>query len=128
MTLLLDTHVLLWLINSPERISDTASRALRSRENELVVSAASLWETALKIESGKLDVPMTSDYVDGHMSDIGISRVLDISPTHIYTMLSIPRIHSDPFDRLLAAQSISENMRLVTADRIFKKYPVNVLW
>jgi len=112
----------------PQRISSAAYRALHSQDNELVFSSASLWELALKFEARKLHLPLGRDFIDKWLNDIGISRVLDVSPSHIYTMLSIPRIHADPFDRLLAAQSITENMRLVTADRIFSKYPVNVLW
>lgn len=128
MTLLLDTHVFLWLISAPERVSAPANRALRSKDSELVFSCVSLWEMALKVEARKLDLPLNRDFVEERLRDIGIARVLDITPRHVYAMLSIPRIHADPFDRLLAAQCIAENMRLVSADRVFGKYPIEVLW
>jgi PIN domain nuclease of toxin-antitoxin system len=128
MILLLDTHVFLWIIAEPDKISAPANRALRSKDNELVFSCVSLWEMALKVEARKLDIPLSRDFIDDRLRDIGITRILNVTPKNIYTMLSIPRIHPDPFDRLLAAQCISENMRLVSADRIFRKYPIDVLW
>lgn len=128
MSLLLDTHVLIWTMMDPHKLSRTASTAMRSKENELIVSAVSLIEIAIKVQSGKLQIPMSRDYMSEHFSEIGISRILDITSAHAYTMLTIPRLHGDPFDRLLVAQCVTENMRLVTADRVFKKYPVNVLW
>lgn len=128
MTLLLDTHVFLWSIGDADRLSQTAAHAIRSKNNELVLSCISLIEIAIKIQSGKLDVAFSPGYVTHYMSEIGISRILDITSAHAYTMLTIPRLHGDPFDRLLVAQCVTENMRLVTADRVFKKYPVNVLW
>ena len=128
MTLLLDTQVFLWIFSVPERISAVARRALRSEENELVFSVVSLWELALKVEARKLDLPLNRDFVDHQLKEMGVSRILDVAPRHVYAMISIPRIHADPFDRLLAAQCVSENMRLVSADRIFRKYPVEVVW
>jgi PIN domain nuclease of toxin-antitoxin system len=128
MTLLLDTHIFLWVISSPERLSGSARRALRSTENELVFSCVSLWEMALKVEARKLDIPLNRDFIDERLRDMGVSRVLSVTPSHVYTMLSIPRIHADPFDRLLAAQCVSENLCLLSADRIFRKYPVELVW
>ncbi len=128
MSFLLDTHVLIWSMMDPHRLSRTASRAIRSKENELIISAVSLIEMAIKVQSGKLQIPMSPSYMNQHFSEIGISSILDISPAHAYTMLTLPRLHGDPFDRLLVAQCVVENLRLISADRIFKKYPVNVLW
>lgn len=128
MTLLLDTHIFLWIISAPERLSASARRALRSTENELIFSCVSLWEMALKVEARKLDIPLSRDFIDERLREIGVSRVLSVTPGHVYTMLSIPRIHADPFDRLLAAQCVSENLCLLSADRIFRKYPVELVW
>src|SRR5579863_7958118 len=124
MILLLDTHVLIWTMMDPQKLSAHASRAMRSPGNELVLSCVSLIEIAIKVQSGKLEIPLSRDYMDEHFQNIGISRILDVRPKHAYTMASIPRLHGDPFDRLLAAQCISENMHLVSADRVFRKYPV----
>ena len=62
------------------------------------------------------------------LREMGIGKVLTITPAHAYAMLSIPRIHGDPFDRLLAAQCVVERMHLVSADRIFRKYPIELVW
>jgi PIN domain nuclease of toxin-antitoxin system len=62
------------------------------------------------------------------MATMGVGRVLSITPVHVYASLKLPRIHTDPFDRILAAQCVVERMHLVTADRIFRKYPIEVVW
>jgi PIN domain nuclease of toxin-antitoxin system len=128
MTLLLDTHVLLWTMAADSKLSKRAASLIRDEENDLVVSSASLWEIALKVHARKLDLPTTPQYFDTHLANIGVGRVLSISPIHIYATLKLPRIHNDPFDRLLAAQCVVESMSLVSADRIFRKYPIQSLW
>jgi PIN domain nuclease of toxin-antitoxin system len=128
MTLLLDTHVLLWTMATDSKLSKHADEVMRDDENELVVSTASLWEIALKIHTRKLDLPATPEFFDTHMATMGVGRILSISPVHVYASLKLPRVHKDPFDRLLAAQCVVERMHLVTADRIFKKYPIEVVW
>jgi PIN domain nuclease of toxin-antitoxin system len=128
MTLLLDTHVLLWSIAMDSKLSKRAAALMQDEDNELVVSSASLWEIVLKVHAGKLDLPATPEYFDTHMTHIGVSRVLSVSPAHIYATLKLGRIHSDPFDRLLAAQCVVEEMSLVSADRIFRKYPIQSIW
>jgi PIN domain nuclease of toxin-antitoxin system len=128
MTLLLDTHVLLWTIAADLKLSKRADNLMRNDENDLVVSSVSLWEIALKVHARKLDLPATPEYFDTHMAKMGVRRVLSISPAHIYATLKLPPVHKDSFDRLLAAQCVVERMHLVTADRIFRKYPVQVVW
>jgi PIN domain nuclease of toxin-antitoxin system len=128
MTLLLDTHVLLWTMATDSKLSKHADQSMHDDENDLVVSSVSLWEIALKVHARKLDLPVTPDYFDIHMAKMGVRRVLSISPAHIYATFRLPPVHKDPFDRLLAAQCIVERMHLVTADRIFRKYPVEVVW
>jgi PIN domain nuclease of toxin-antitoxin system len=128
MTLLLDTHVLLWAIALDSKLSKRAIALLRDEQNDLVVSSAALWEIALKVHTRKLDLPVTPDYFDTHLRNLGIRRVLSISPAHIYAAATLPRIHKDPFDRLLAAQCIVEGMRLVSSHRIFRKYPIESFW
>jgi PIN domain nuclease of toxin-antitoxin system len=128
MTLLLDTHVFIWAILEPQRLSLAARRAMSSHQNELVLSCISLVEIAIKIQTGKMQIPLSHHYIENKLDDLGVGRVLDVSPRHAYALLDIPRLHGDPFDRLLAAQCVSENMRLVSADRIFRKYPIEVLW
>jgi PIN domain nuclease of toxin-antitoxin system len=128
MTLLLDTHVLLWTMATDSKLSKRADKLMHDDENDLVVSSVSLWEIALKVHARKLDLPATPEYFDTHMAKMGVRRVLSIGPAHIYATLKLPPVHKDPFDRLLAAQCVVERMHLVTADRIFRKYPVQVVW
>jgi PIN domain nuclease of toxin-antitoxin system len=128
MTLLLDTHALIWAIGDPAKLSSKVARAITSSENEVVVSSVSLFEIALKAEKGKLGIPLNRDYMDTQMKLIGVSRILDLTPTHVYAFLTVPRIHKDPFDRLLAAQCIAENYCLVSRDAHLKRYPIRILW
>lgn len=128
MNLLLDTHALLWAMGDPARLSMRARRAITSPQNELAVSALSLWEIAIKTQTGKLGVPMSRDYIDDRLEHIGVSRILNVTPAHVYAFLSIPRLHKDPFDRLLAAQCVAENLCLVSRDARLKHYPIEVLW
>jgi PIN domain nuclease of toxin-antitoxin system len=128
MILLLDTHVLIWAMMDPQKLSARAAKAMRSPDNELVLSCITLIELTIKVQSGKLQIPLSRDYMDRHLEEIGVSRILDVLPKHAYTMAGIPPVHGDPFDRLLAAQCISEDMLLVSDDRVFRKYPVEVLW
>jgi PIN domain nuclease of toxin-antitoxin system len=128
MRLLLDTHVLLWTIAEETKLSTRADEVMRSEENELVVSAASLWEIAIKVNTGKLKLPATSEYFDNYLTRIGVKRVISISVAHTYATLQLPPVHKDPFDRMLAAQCIVEKMTLVTSDKVFRKYPIEVIW
>jgi PIN domain nuclease of toxin-antitoxin system len=129
MTLLLDTHVFLWAIAAESKLSKKAFASMkRDAGNELVLSAVSLWEIALKVQARTLDLPATPEYFDAHMTILGVRRVLSVNPIHIYATLKLPRVHKDPFDRLLAAQCVVERMQFVTADRIFRKYPIEVVW
>jgi PIN domain nuclease of toxin-antitoxin system len=129
MILLIDTHVFLWAISEESKLSKLAFSSMkRDSGNELALSIASLWEIGLKVHTQKLDLPATPEFFDIHMATLGIRRVLAISPQHIHATLNLPRIHKDPFDRMLAAQCVVEKMTLVTSDKIFRKYPIEVIW
>jgi PIN domain nuclease of toxin-antitoxin system len=127
-TFLLDTHVLLWAMGKTDRLSDRVTKLILDPQNELVASTVSLWEIAIKSQGGKLHIPATAEFFDVHFARLGIRRVLSVDPGHAYALFKLPPIHRDPFDRLLAAQCVVERMRLVSADRIFRKYPVDVVW
>lgn len=128
MRLLLDTHAFLWAIAEPDRLSTRARKAISDSRNDLIVSTVSLWEIALKVEAGKLRLPASRSYFETHMDQLGVAEVLSISPRHVYALLSLPTVHKDPFDRLLAAQSIAEDLSLLTKDAVFREYSLKAVW
>ncbi len=128
MTYLLDTHVFLWAIGEPRRLSKRASGLILDSKNELVFSAVSLWEIALKIQARKLSLPANRDFFDTHLTQLGVGRLLAINPMHVFGVFDLPPVHKDPFDRLIAAQCLSEKMTLVSADKVFRDYAVDTVW
>ena len=128
MRLLLDTHVLLWAIAEPARLSKRARRLLADESNDLLFSAASIWEIQLKRRAGKLTLPGHPGFLQQHILRLGVQEVLSITPEHAYRVLSLPAGHKDPFDCLLAAQCLAEDLPLVTADPAFSTLGVRALW
>jgi PIN domain nuclease of toxin-antitoxin system len=128
MRLLLDTHVLLWAIAEPARLSKRTRRLLRDESNDLLFSTASIWEIQLKQRAGKLTLPGTPGFLQQHLLRLGVQEVLSITPDHAYRVLSLPAGHKDPFDCLLAAQCLAEDLSLVTADPAFSALGVHALW
>lgn len=127
MRVLLDTHALLWFQAGDRRLSRGARAAIEAEDAELLVSAACIWEMAIKASLGRLQLPSS---VAAYLAEkIGAGyRVLAISGGHAATVEALPWHHRDPFDRLLAAQAITERCPLVTRDRVFRKYGVDVIW
>ena len=128
MKLLLDTHAALWLFNEHEKLSSNARQSILDETNELYISIISVWEVAIKTSLGKL-----GDFKGGAkalLSSVNNSPIalLPVTPEHVILVETLPFIHRDPFDRLLIAAAISENMSLVTIDENIRKYSVPVLW
>ncbi|MEB3188541.1 MAG: type II toxin-antitoxin system VapC family toxin [bacterium] len=123
MILLLDTHVLLWWLASPEDLVEGARKAIESPTNDVVVSAASIWEMAIKQSLGKLSLP--GDPVEA-ITALGF-HLLPITAAHGWRAGRLPPLHRDPFDRLLVAQADSESLVLVTRDRDIPRYGIPVL-
>jgi PIN domain nuclease of toxin-antitoxin system len=119
MRLLLDTHILLWWVMADRRLSKTLSSVLASPENDIAVSAASMWEIAIKRALGRIDVDL--DELLSSMSADGFTE-LPLRFGHALKLESLPRHHDDPFDRMLIAQSIAEGRRLVTKDDAILAY------
>jgi len=123
--LLLDTHLLLWAAGQPERLPPTAHALLEDLRNELLFSAASLWEIAVKRELGRDDFRVDPRLLRRGLLDNGYGE-LAITSAHAVALDSLPPIHKDPFDRILVAQSIVEGITLLTADPVVAEYPAPI--
>jgi PIN domain nuclease of toxin-antitoxin system len=127
MRILLDTHCWLWMETVPERLSESARALLEDPANELLLSAASSWEIAVKYALGKLPLPEPpARYVTSRMERDGISA-LPVEHVHALRVAELPLHHRDPFDRLLIAQALVEAIPILTADRQLEPYGVEVL-
>lgn len=123
----MDTHVWLWLQADPSRVASDVVDKLELAE-QVLLSAASSWEIAIKAELGKLSLPEpTSTYIPSRMSASG-TEALPIEVLHTIEAASLPMHHRDPFDRLLVAQSRMLKIPLVTADRVIGNYDVEIIW
>jgi PIN domain nuclease of toxin-antitoxin system len=126
--LLVDTHTFLWALMHDRRLSARSKQILTSDEHELFFSLVSLWEFAIKIKTGKLNALGSSvDYLRDEMENYSM-QLLPIRYEHILALESLPAHHSDPFDRFLIAQAITESLPILTHDEKFSLYPVMVLW
>jgi PIN domain nuclease of toxin-antitoxin system len=127
MRFLLDTHLWLWLRTTPERVPDDVRAQLEEPAVQLLLSAVSSWEIAIKYALGKLPLPEPpASYVPSRMRHDGIDG-LPITHVHTLHVATLPHLHSDPFDRLLVAQAQLEDVVLVTADPKIERYEVQVL-
>lgn len=127
MRLLLDTHVLLWALGDAARLSPRASAALRDPANQVLASAASFWEISIKTAMGKLELPAPpAEWLLPAVEQTGIDTFA-IEPSHALVAGALPPHHRDPFDRMLIAQAMVEDLTLVTADSAFLAYHVATL-
>jgi PIN domain nuclease of toxin-antitoxin system len=126
MKLLLDTHVLLWAAGSPDQLSPDARAMLEDTANELLFSAASLWEIAIKRSLGRSDIQVDSRVLRRGLLDNGYLE-LPITSEHAVFIESLPPIHKDPFDRILVAQATVEGITLLTGDVQIAQYPGPIL-
>ena len=128
MTLLLDTHALLWFLTNDSSLSVRARDAIEDPANGSHVSAVSLWEVAIKFALGKLKLPAPYAEIFPRQLELNGFALLSITPGHCATLLTLPFHHRDPFDRLLLAQAKAKGMTLVTDDGQFGPYGVPLLW
>jgi PIN domain nuclease of toxin-antitoxin system len=127
MRALLDTHAFLWGISGDERMSQKA-RDLFIGPSNLSLSIASLWEILIKAETGKLHIPRPAGpWVLSKLAENHI-ETLPIALAHLLAFEQLPLHHRDPFDRILIAQSMEEEIPLVTSDPQFARYPVQTIW
>jgi PIN domain nuclease of toxin-antitoxin system len=126
--LLLDTHTLLWAIDPTlGRLHPDTQDAIEDGANDVLVSAASAWEIGIKHSLGKLKLPSAPEqFIPEHVARASLTW-LSVVPAHALRVASLPRHHSDPFDRLLVAQALLEELIVVTADPLFARYGIDVM-
>ncbi len=126
MRYLLDTHLLLWAGIDPDSLSDTADQIIRDDSSEFFFSVVSVWEVAIKFVKHR----GTFIFEPAELRSLLLShryQELELTGSHVLATTALPLLHRDPFDRVLLAQAIAENMTLLTTDDILTRYPANVL-
>jgi len=124
---ILDTHILIWLAEDPNNLSQVALKCIHS-DNKLFVSFASVWEMAIKMKTGKLTLSFPlEEFIEKAVEKHALSY-LQIFIEHIYHTQHLLIHHNDPFDRLLISQSIVEDIPIISSDEIFDAYGVKRIW
>jgi len=128
MRLLLDTHALLWMVSSSNRLSDTARDAIADERNELFFSIAGYWELGIKESLNKVE--LAADWQRLLPSEMMRNRIawLAIEPKHVHEVAGLPWVHRDPFDRLMIAQARVESLSFATRDDQLREYGVTIVW
>jgi PIN domain nuclease of toxin-antitoxin system len=126
--LLLDTHTLIWALDDPSKLSAPATKALQDPANDLLVSAATVWELAIKTGQKKLILSLPHrQWMDKAIADLDLS-ILPVTVAYAERQASLPTHHKDPFDRLIIAQALLEGIPVVCADAAFDAYGITRLW
>jgi PIN domain nuclease of toxin-antitoxin system len=126
-TILLDTHVWLWMVNDPDRLSIHARRHILKEGNRRLLSVASSWEIAIKYSQGKLPIPEHPSSFIPRLLSLTKTTPLPITHVHAAQVASLPFHHRDPFDRMLIAQALVEDAAIVTSDIGFARYGVKII-
>lgn len=128
MRLLIDTHALIWVMDDPTKLSAAATTALRDPDNDLLLSAATIWEMAIKIGQGKLTLALPyRTWMDKAIADLGLVS-LPLTVEYAERLTSLPAHHKDPFDRLIVAQALIEKVPVIGADPAFDLYGITRVW
>ena len=128
MKLLLDTHTFLWINEGSGRLSQTVKDLCSSGEHEFYLSIASPWEMQIKNQLGKLSLAMPIDELINKNRQENNIQLLPIDLAHISYLEQLPAHHKDPFDRIIIAQAIIEELTVITVDHAFSDYSVPVIW
>ncbi len=126
MNLLLDTHIALWAIADSPRLSPDARKLITSSKTTIWVSAASIWEIAIKHSLGRANMPLSGHEALGYFNEAGY-RLLPVDAQHAAAVGDLPSHHQDPFDRILVAQALLEPMRLITHDPLVARYSDTII-
>jgi len=127
MRYLIDTHVLIWYLNGDKALPEKHAALMRDPQNKLYLSMVSIWELTIKMSSKKLECDKNIQEIEEYILSKDY-EVMNVSFAHFKTLFDLPKLHGDPFDRLLIAQALTEGLTILSADRCFKEYPVDVIW
>jgi len=125
---LLDTHALLWMATDSSRLGATAAQAIADPANDIHLSHVSVWEMAIKSSIGKLSLSIPLERLLREQVSRNSLSWLEIRLPHLLRVEHLPRLHRDPFDRLLVCQAICEGLTLLSADEVMNGYPVDRVW
>jgi len=128
MKLLLDTHTFLWFIVGNTNLSTSARVLIENQTNEKYLSVASLWEIAIKVGVGKLTLSAPFDVLIPQQLSVNGFELLNLEVPHAAALINLPFHHRDPFDRLMIAQAIVEQMQILSIDSAFDAYQIQRLW
>jgi len=128
MRALLDTHTLLWLVDSPDKLPTVVTAICEDENNALFISVASFWELSIKMSLGKIELEDNALARLQTWCDENAVQLLPIQVSHCQQVQILPFHHRDPFDRLLIAQAMCEKLVLLSADGHFADYEVDVIW
>jgi len=126
MTYLIDTHALIWYIAGDRKLSKKAISFIDDPLTEIYISKATLWEMAIKISLGKLKLSIPFKELETYLENNNFI-ILDYNFSHLKELLTLPFHHSDPFDRLIIAQALVEELTIISQDKWFDSYPVKLL-
>jgi PIN domain nuclease of toxin-antitoxin system len=128
MRVLVDSNALIWAVDQSARLGAGAILALQDQDNQLLISAATIWEISIKVGLKKLSLSLPyKQWINQAISDLEMS-VLPITADYADAQIQLPMHHGDPFDRLLVAQARVENLAIVSSDAILGKYGINRIW
>ena len=127
MRYLLDTHAFIWFSEDDIKLNRDVAKEISNKDNDCFLSVVSLWEIAIKINLGKLSMLSPFNEILRFLRDNKI-EILPIEFSHLQTLLDLEQFHKDPFDRLIVAQAINENITIITVDNNIRKYNVSWFW
>lgn len=127
MDLLLDTHALLWFITGDKQLPEKIVALMGDSDNKCFVSIASIWEIVIKLSLDKLEIKGGFETIEDFL-DNNDFEIIPVDFSHTKALLKLKRLHNDPFDRMIISQAIAEKLVVVTKDRFFKEYEVEVIW
>jgi PIN domain nuclease of toxin-antitoxin system len=126
MRLLLDTQILIWAYSQSRQLAPATAELLADPAHELFVSVVTMWEMTIKEQIGKLHLPLPARQFVTNAQREGMMQVLPVTESHVWQVGNLPLHHRDPFDRLLIAQAIVEDLVLLTSDSVFQNYPAKL--